>query len=440
VNVTCVLPLLAAGGGPQTAPALGWSLPFVLILLSIAVFPLAAPQWWSKRYPLVVLPLGALVAVYYVFFFGGAQRMLFTAHEYAAFIILIGSLYVVAGGIHIGIFGAFTPGQNVLLLAAGAVLANLVGTTGASMILIRPYLRGNLWRFAPLHVAFFIFVVSNCGGALTPVGDPPLFLGYLKGVPFFWVIEHLWFKWLVGIVMLLAMFYVLDARHFRRQPAPRQQIARMRDWMLVQGAPNLFFLVVILGAVIAGAYLPEHLVWIREIIMLAAAVGSYVTTSKTLHEKNDFNFHPIVEVGILFAGIFAAMVPTLDWLSFNASRLGLTTPGGFYWATGMTSSVLDNAPSYLNFLAAAMGLEGYSVDDKAHILSWIATHGHMLRSVSIAAVFFGAATYIGNGPNFMVKSICDHTGAKTPTFVEYIYKFTLPFLLPVLIVTYFLVR
>jgi Na+/H+ antiporter NhaD/arsenite permease-like protein len=435
-----MLPLLAAGGGPQTAPALGWSAPFVLILLSIAVFPLAAPRWWSKRYPLVVLPLGALVAVYYVFFFGGAQRMLFTAHEYAAFIILIGSLYVVAGGIHIGIFGAFTPGQNVLLLAAGAVLANLVGTTGASMILIRPYLRGNMWRFAPLHVAFFIFIVSNCGGALTPVGDPPLFLGYLKGVPFFWVIRHLWFKWLIGIAMLLAMFYVLDSRHFRRQAAPRQQIARMRDWMLVQGTPNLFFLAVILGAVIIGAYLPEHLVWIREVIMLAAAVGSYLTTPKTLHEKNDFNFHPIVEVAILFAGIFAAMVPTLDWLSFNASQLGLTTPGAFYWATGLTSSVLDNAPSYLNFLAAAMGLEGYAVDDKAHILEWIATHSHMLRSISIAAVFFGAATYIGNGPNFMVKSICDHAGAKTPTFVEYIYKFTLPFLLPVLIVIYFLVR
>ncbi|MCX6600896.1 MAG: sodium:proton antiporter, partial [bacterium] len=336
--------------------------------------------------------------------------------------------------------GAFTPGQNVLLLAAGAVLANLVGTTGASMILIRPYLRGNLWRFAPLHVAFFIFIVSNCGGALTPVGDPPLFLGYLKGVPFFWVIQHLWFKWLIAIALLLAMFYVLDSRHFHKQPAPKQQIAHMRDWLLVQGTPNLFFLAVILGAVIAGAYLPEHLVWIREAIMLAAAVGSYVATPKTLHEKNDFNFHPIVEVGILFAGIFAAMVPTLDWLSSNASQLGLTTPGGFYWATGATSSVLDNAPSYLNFLAAAMGLEGYAVDDKAHILSWIATHSHMLRSVSIAAVFFGAATYIGNGPNFMVKSICDHTGAKTPTFVEYIYKFTLPCLLPVLIVTYFLVR
>ena len=429
-----------AGGRPEAPPALIWSLPFVLILLSIAAFPLVAPKWWSKRYPLVVLPLGALVAVYYIIFFGGGERMLFTAHEYAAFIILIGSLYVVAGGIHIGIIGAFTPGQNVFLLAVGAVLANLVGTTGASMILIRPFLRGNLWRFAPFHVVFFIFIVSNCGGALTPVGDPPLFLGYLKGVPFFWVIEHLWYKWAIGIAILLAMFYALDVRHFHKQPAKKQETARLKDWLLIQGGPNFVFLGIILAAVMMGAYLPEHLVWIREIIMLGAAVGSYLTTPKTLHERNDFNFHPIIEVAVLFAGIFAAMVPTLDWLSFNAERLGLTTSGGFYWATGITSAFLDNAPSYLNFLAAAMGLEGFSIDDKLHILDWIATHSHMLRSISIAAVFFGAATYIGNGPNFMVKSICDHAGVKTPTFVEYIFKYTLPFLLPVLILTYFLVR
>lgn len=439
MNLIHALPILAAGR-PEAPPALGWSLPFVLILLSIAAFPLLAPKWWSKRYPLVVLPLGALVAVYYIFFFGGGERMLFTAHEYAAFIILIGSLYVVAGGIHIGIMGAFTPGQNVLLLAVGAVLANLVGTTGASIILIRPYLRGNQWRFAPFHVAFFIFIVSNCGGALTPVGDPPLFLGYLKGVPFFWVIQNLWYKWAIAIAILLAMFYVLDSRHFRKQPETKQEVARIKDWLLIQGAPNFVFLGIILAAVMIGAYLPENLVWIREIIMLSAAAGSYFSTSKALHERNDFNFHPIIEVAVLFAGIFAAMVPTLDWLSFNAAHLGLTTPGGFYWATGATSSVLDNAPSYLNFLAAAMGVEGFSVDDKLHMLEWIESHGHMLRSISVAAVFFGAATYIGNGPNFMVKSICEHAGAKTPTFVEYIYKYTLPFLLPVLILTYFLVR
>jgi len=424
----------------NSAPPLGWSLPFVLILLSIAVLPLVNRVWWEKHYPLVVLPLGLIVVVYYVFFGDGAARMLISTREYAAFIILIGSLFVVAGGIHVGLIGALTPRQNVLLLAVGAVLANLVGTTGASMILIRPFLRGNLWRFAPFHVVFFIFIVSNCGGALTPIGDPPLFLGFLHGVPFFWVIEHLWYKWLIAIVLLLVMFYVLDVRHFRRQPEQRQDVARLRDWLAIDGKGNLFFLAVILIAVLLGAYLPERLVWLREVIMLAAAVGSLVTTPKSIHQRNAFNLQPIKEVAILFAAIFAAMVPALDWLAVNASKIGLTTPGGFYWATGATSSVLDNAPSYLNFLAAALGLDGLSINDKLHVLQWIETHSHLLRSISVSAVFFGAATYIGNGPNFMVKIICDHAGAKTPTFVEYIYKYSLPFLLPVLVLTYFLVR
>jgi Na+/H+ antiporter NhaD/arsenite permease-like protein len=421
-------------------PELIWSLPFALILLSIAVFPLIAPTWWGKKYTLVVLPLGLLVVVYYVFFYGGGARMLITAHEYAAFIILIGSLFVVAGGVHVGLVGVFTPAQNALLLAIGSVLANLVGTTGASMILIRPYLRGNQWRFAPFHAVFFIFIVANCGGALTPVGDPPLFLGYLKGVPFFWVIEHLWYKWLVGIGLLLAIFYFVDHRHFQQQPAARQNIARMRDWFSIQGKRNFLFLAVILAAVLGGAYVPEHLVWLREVVMIAAAIGSYCATPKQIHERNDFSFHPIREVAILFAAIFAAMVPALDWLAANASSLGLTTPSGFYWATGATSSVLDNAPAYLNFLAAAMGLDGLSVNDKAHLLQWITGHGQMLRSISIAAVFFGAMTYIGNGPNFMVKIMCDRFGAKTPSFLEYIYKYSLPILLPILIVIYFLVR
>jgi Na+/H+ antiporter NhaD/arsenite permease-like protein len=431
------LPLLTMTNG---APSLAWSLPFVLILLSIAVLPLVNRAWWAKYYPLVVLPLGFVIVVYYIFFLGGAARMWISAHEYASFIILIGSLFVVSGGIHVGLVGAFTPWQNVLLLAVGSVLANVVGTTGASVILIRPYLRGNLWRFAPFHVAFFIFIVSNCGGALTPVGDPPLFLGYLHGVPFFWVIEHLWYKWLIAIVLLLAMFYALDARHFHRQPPLRQDIARMRDWLTLDGKVNLFFLAIILGAVLLGACLPERFIWLRELAMLAAVVGSLVATPKDIHQRNDFNWHPIKEVAILFAAIFAAMVPALDWLSMNASHIGLTTPGGFYWATGATSSVLDNAPSYLNFLAAALGLDGFSINDKLHVLQWIETHGHMLRSISVSAVFFGAATYIGNGPNFMVKIICDRAGAKTPTFVEYIYKYSLPYLLPVLVLTYFLVR
>lgn len=422
------------------APPLIWALPFALILLSMAVFPLIAPNWWGKKYAWVVLPLGLLVVIYYSAFFGHGERMIQTARDYVSFIILIGSLFVVAGGIHIGMFGELTPKQNVVLLAVGALLANVVGTTGASVILIRPYLRGNQWRFAPFHIVFFIFIVANCGGALTPVGDPPLFLGYLKGVPFFWVITHVWYRWLIAIALLLMIFYGLDKRHYRKQSLVEQEMAAAPDVFTLEGKRNLLFLAVILAAVLLGALLPDNLVWMRDVMMVIAAVGSYLATPKIIHAKNGFDFRPICEVAVLFAAIFAAMVPALDWLSANASLLGLNTSSGFYWATGITSSVLDNAPSYLNFLAAALGRDGVSLNDRVQVAQWISTHAALLRSISVSAVFFGAATYIGNGPNLMVKAICDHAGVKTPSFVEYIYKYTLPFLLPILIITYFMVR
>jgi Na+/H+ antiporter NhaD/arsenite permease-like protein len=417
-----------------------WTLPFVLILLSIAVFPLAAHTWWSKNYPWVALPLGLIIVFRYVVFTGEAERILATGHEYLSFIILIGSLYVVAGGIHISILGVFTPKQNVILLAVGAILANFIGTTGASMILIRPFLRANRWRLAPFHAVFFIFIVSNCGGALTPIGDPPLFLGYLIGVPFFWVLQSLWYKWMIGVGLLLLIFFVVDLRHFRQRSVAQQETAERKDWMLIEGKRNFFFLSVILLAVVGSAFLPERLMWLRDAVILIAGVASYLVTPKVIHERNNFDFHPIREVAILFAAIFAAMVPALDWLSLHASSLGLNTAGSFYWATGLTSAFLDNAPAYLNFVAAAMGLDGASVHDRAQVLLWANTHPDLLRSISISSVFFGAATYIGNGPNFMVKSICEQFNAKTPGFLEYIVKYSLPILLPVLVVIYFLVK
>lgn len=430
-----LLPLLSAGGVAHVAPPLAWSLPFVVLLLSIAVFPLVAPRWWHHNFPWVALPLGALVAAYYVFVFGGTERMLITGHEYVAFICLIGSLFVVSGGIHINLAGELNPRQNVGLLAVGAVIANIVGTTGAAMILIRPYIRGNAWRWSPYHIVFFIFIVANCGGALTPIGDPPLFLGYLKGVPFFWVFTTLWYKWLVGVLLLLGIYYVIDSREFARRSRRERAKAELPDRVRFEGMRSTVFIVMIVGA----AFINRPL-FLREGIMLAAAVGAYLMTPRRIHLLNEFNFFPIKEVAILFAGIFATMVPALDWLSVNAHQLGLSEPGHFYWATGILSAFLDNAPTYLNFLTAAMGAEGFNVDNRAHVLEFIAAHSNTLRSISIAAVFFGAATYIGNGPNFMCKSIVDHAKLKTPTFFEYIYKFALPILVPVLIVTYFLVR
>lgn len=408
----------------------------MVLLLEIALFPLIAPRWWAHRYPLVTLPLGVLVIVYYVFFHHNFPGMLHTGHEYVSFIALIGSLFVVAGGIHIGLSGELTPRSNSLLLAVGAVLANIVGTTGASMILIRPFLTGNARRMAPFHVVFFIFIVSNCGGALTPIGDPPLFLGYLKGVPFFWTLHHLYIKWIIGIAILLLMFYVLDSRSYRKQPAEIPEVvAEPGRRIAFEGLQNIAFLLMILVA----AFI-ERPIMVRESIMIVAAIGSYLMTPKRIHEKNHFNFHPIQEVAILFAAIFACMVPALDWLSVNADKLGVVTTTHFYWMTGSLSAFLDNAPTYLNFLATGMGLHGLSIDNRMEVLQFAAEHPELLRTISIAAVFFGAATYIGNGPNFMVKAIADHARVKTPSFVEYIYKYSIPVLLPMLVVIYFVVR
>ncbi|MFH1010034.1 MAG: sodium:proton antiporter [bacterium] len=424
-----VLPLLSAGLPVEIiAPNPLWILPFVLLLAVIALMPILAERWWLHYYFLFPLPLGAAVVGYYLWGLDNLPRMALSGIEYMSFICLIGSLFVVAGGIHITFKGEAVPKQNTLLLGLGAILANVFGTTGASMLLIRPYIRMNKWRFSPYHIVFFIFVVSNGGGALTPIGDPPLFLGYLKGVPFFWVFTHLWLKWLLGVGALLALFYFVDRHNFLKASVAARAEAERHDVTRVEGLSNLFFLAVILGAV----FIQEPL-FLREAIMLIAALGSYMTTPKTLHGRNAFTFHPIIEVAVLFAGIFATMVPALDWLDLNAAKIGLTAPGSFYWGCGILSAFLDNAPTYLNFLTAAMGTFHLNMENPSHMPIFLAEHGHFLEAISVAAVFFGAATYIGNGPNFMVKSIAERSGLKVPSFLGYIFRFTLPYLLPILL-------
>ena len=238
-----------------------------------------------------------------------------TAHEYVSFIALIGSLFVVSGGIHIRVKGEATPRANVIFLLMGAVTANFFGTTGAAMLLIRPWIRMNQYRVTAHHIVFFIFIVANVGGCLTPIGDPPLFLGYLQGVPFWWVAKNCWPMWATGVAILLAIFYAVDRINFvRARRQIREKETADETWSF-DGLPNLFFLAVILGAVFVS-----HPIFFREALMLAAALGSYFTTKKSVHEANDFNFHPILEVAVLFAGIFATMMPALDWLNLNARK------------------------------------------------------------------------------------------------------------------------
>ena len=458
--------------------------PFGLLLGTIALAPVLCQAWWLKHYPKIAYSLGAITLTYYLFGLQAWPRVLDIGHEYVSFIALVGSLFVVSGGIHINVKGEATPRVNTLFLLLGALAANVLGTTGASMLLIRPWIRMNKYRVTAHHIVFFIFVVSNVGGCLTPIGDPPLFLGYLKGVPFWWVAEHCWPMWAVGIGFLLALFYVIDTANYRRAPKEvRAELTEPRGEWRFDGLWNIAWLLVILGAVFLN-----HPLFLREALMVGAAVGSWFTTRKQVHEANHFDWHPIQEVAILFIGIFATMMPALDWLQNNPNRLGTPSPGLFYWGSGILSSLLDNAPTYLSFLSAAFGrFVDADVIDKvqfliqnhgADVVSLAGTHAdsvrntldalqkyhagamggrefsreeiemafllgngslnHYILAISIGAVFFGAATYIGNGPNFMVKAIADHQKVPTPGFLGLVFKYTLPCLLPMLLLVWLL--
>jgi Na+/H+ antiporter NhaD/arsenite permease-like protein len=417
--------------------------PFALLLLLIAVMPLTPPRlkhWWEHNYPFVAIGLGLVVAAFYLWRVpAGGEALAHALHEYFSFIALIGSLFVVAGGIHFRVKGESSPWKNVVFLACGAVAANLIGTTGASMVLIRPWIRMNKIRISTHHVVFFIFIVSNCGGALTPVGDPPLFLGYLRGVPFFWLMSRLCIEWALVIAALLAVFYVFDRRNFRRMPEGLQtEVKTTHETFRLGGKRNLGLLVVVVGAV----FLPEKF-FLRELVMLAAAAASYFLTPKSMHGENEFHFGPIKEVAFLFLGLFTTMMPALNYLERHGAEFGLTKPAQYYFACGSLSAALDNAPTYLNFLRLAEATfvtetpaeqgegSGESYDRRA-VRILLATRPDIIIAISLSAVFFGAMTYLGNGPNFMVKSIAQDASVHTPTFFGYIFKFSLPILLPIL--------
>ncbi|MEI8342161.1 MAG: sodium:proton antiporter [Verrucomicrobiota bacterium] len=413
-----------------TAPNPLMITPFVVMLLSIAFAPFIFKHHWHRFYHLVAVVLGSVSVFYYLFILKNGGRMLHVAHEYASFIALVGSLFVVAGGIHIRVKGGAKPWANCLFLLVGAVIANVIGTTGASMLMIRPWIRMNQPRVTGFHIVFFIFIVSNIGGCLTPIGDPPLFLGYLKGVPFWWVFEHCWKAWLFGVLGLTAVFYWIDRGNYRlAQSKITAQDAAPDAWK-VSGLFNLIFLAIILVAIFIN-----QPVGLRELLMTGAAIGSYFLTPGKVHKANHFTFEPIKEVAWLFLGIFATMVPALDYLEIHAKSLGIQGEMQFYWLTGLLSGLLDNAPTYLAFLATAFGLNGMSLDSSTDMAHFIVAHGDLLGAISLGAVFFGAMTYIGNGPNFMVKAISSQSGVETPEFVAYILKYALPILLPFLFVT-----
>jgi Na+/H+ antiporter NhaD/arsenite permease-like protein len=388
-----------------------WSIAFfVALLLSIAILPLVNGEWWGKRYGHVSLGLAIPAGVVILFY--EKILLLHTAIDYVSFIILLGSLFVISGGIVIKTSARGTPVLNTLFLVTGAIFASLIGTTGASMVLIRPLIRANRSRKHKAHIfIFFIFLVSNIGGVLTPLGDPPLFLGFLRGVPFAWTFRLFPF-WLFAVAILLAVFILLD-RHFVKKETEESFLEGLDEAPVakieIRGKINFLFLLMVIGAL----FVPPV---IREIVMIAAAGLSLNFTSVALREENAFTYHPIIEVAILFAGIFVTMVPPMKILEASGNSLGVDAPWKFFWASGCLSSFLDNAPTYLVFMSAAKGVAAAQ-----HITTGlVAGVPHLfLEAISVGCVFMGANSYIGNGPNFMVKAICEENGVEMPSFFGY---------------------
>jgi len=420
---------MAAGGEPSQLSV--WSvLPFALLLLCIAVLPLAAGHFWhNDRNKAVVIAALALPVVAYLVYLRlttGQHTLRPLVHElgkFASFIIMLGALYTTAGGIVIRGDLKPTPFTNAAVLGLGALLANVIGTTGSSVLLIRPFLRINAGRKYNTHLpVFFIFLVSNLGGCLTPLGDPPLFMGYLNGVPFTWTLG-LWREYLFVNGTVLAVFVVWDALALRREsPAPALP-AEKREPFRVDGKVNLLLLAGIMGAVlIESDWLPPKLDYLWELVggellMLAMAGLSLYLTPRALRAANGFTWAPITEVAILFAGIFVTMVPALQLLELHGRDLGLSQPWQFFWATGLLSSSLDNAPTYLAIATTAAGSTEFNllVEDRVPGLDGPL----VLRAISCGAVFMGALSYIGNGPNFMVKAIAEQSGYRPPSFFGY---------------------
>ncbi|MFH1799378.1 MAG: sodium:proton antiporter [Candidatus Omnitrophota bacterium] len=386
-------------------PEFWMTIPFIGLLLSIAILPLAAPKFWHHLKNQALVAVLFAVPVIYLCLVNNPHLLVTGLAHYLSFVILLGALFIVSGGICITGDLVSTPLANTLMLGLGAVLANFIGTTGASMVLIRPLLFANHYRKHHIHIPiFFIFIVSNIGGLLTPLGDPPLFLGFLLGVPFFWTL-HLYPFWIFATGALLAVFFMIDHKAFDHETKRLQREAHSNTPVHIKGLRNLGCLGMIIAATI---WAPEP--W-REVIMVLAAILSFKITPKSYHEANGFNFYPIFEVAILFLGIFITMEPALEILYLRGSTLGVTAPWQFFWATGGFSSFLDNAPTYLTFVALGQGLKlaGPHLNLPETILV----------TISVGAVFFGAMTYIGNAPNFMVRSIAIHRGWKMPSFFGY---------------------
>lgn len=456
-----LLPTAAFAEGEMLGDKLPiWTIiPFVGMLLSIAIFPLVKGEWWEKNQLWVAL-FWSVVLIIPFFILTDAQTTIYelihtVALDYLPFLLLLIALYAAAGGIVIRGSIVGTPKVNTIILAIGTVLASVIGTTGAAMVLIRPIIRANEWRKHKMHtIIFFIFLICNIGGSLTPLGDPPLFMGYLRGVPFFWCLTHLWPMYLFTSVVLLAIYYVIESKRYKKDLAEGcVQPEHSGEKLQFDGLINVAFIVLILIGTYSSGFLAgldaftnadgstkgitlfthgeETAVatypnLIKDLIYLVAIALSMKFTKKTLREENNFNWGAMEEVAKLFIGIFITMIPALALLEAKGASLGLQEEWQFFWSTGLLSGFLDNTPTYLVFLTTAASLgaaEG--------IVTTVGTVAvPLLIAVSAGAVFMGALSYIGNAPNFMVRSIAEEHDIKMPSFFGYM-KWSFGILVPV---------
>lgn len=423
-----------------------WAMiPFGIMLLTIAVGPLVAEHWWeNNRNKLIVSMLLGVPTAIWLIVNGLAHNVEHQLiYDYVPFIILLCALFVTTGGIHLSGDIKARPAINTAFLGLGWLLASFMGTTGAAMLLIRPLLATNSQRKYTVHtVLFFIALVANCGGLLTPLGDPPLFLLYLRGAEFTWFFSMI-LQWVFVGIILLVLYYIFDSYYYKKEDwtnlsADSREVQPIR----ITGTINFIYLAGIIASVafINPGYIPqmgeEHApMWLkllREIVLVSIIFLSMYTTKKKTREDNHFSWGPIIEVAVVFLGIFTTMIPAMMYLNNNAAELGLTKPWQFFYCSGALSSFLDNAPTAVAFHSLAQGLP-------AEVLSTIGTENVagipeiLLQAISMGAVFFGAMTYIGNGPNFMVKSIAEESGVKMPSFFGYMIKFSLIILLPIYI-------
>ena len=434
---------------------LWFCIPFAGLLFCIAVLPLIRPEWWESHQPLAVAFWSLLFILPFGFYFGAgraAETVLeCLVNDYLTFIVLLFGLFCVSGNITMEGDLAGSPRVNIILLTIGTLLSSWIGTTGASMLMVRPVIKMNAWRRNRSHImVFFIFLVSNIGGCLTPIGDPPLLMGFSRGVPFFWSL-HLFPIMLFNMVVILFIFYRVDMKRYRRDMARgrKPDISRPGTKFKIRGLHNLIFIAMIVAAVILSGVLPDLPVFrtpeghvrgihifgevvlgfpalIEIVIILAAAFLSFKTTSSEIRKKNHFTWGAIKEVGILFIGIFITMQPALAILKGMGAELGITEPFQMFWVTGVLSSFLDNTPTYLVFLTTA-GAIGFT---SGLVTALGQVPVKVLTAISCGAVFMGANTYIGNAPNFMVKSIADENGIHMPSFFGYM-GWSLAVLVPV---------